>query len=48
VKDWLESPGHCANLMNVAYTQTGIAVVFDPESAGVVYWTQLFAAPAAR
>jgi uncharacterized protein YkwD len=48
VRDWLESPGHCANLMNVEYTQTGIAVVFDPESAGVVYWAQVFAAPAAR
>jgi uncharacterized protein YkwD len=48
VKDWLESPGHCANLMHVAYTQTGIAVVVDPDSAGGIYWAQIFGAPAAR
>jgi uncharacterized protein YkwD len=48
VKDWLASPGHCANLMNVAYTETGIAVVVDPASAAVIYWAQVFAAPASR
>ena len=45
VKDWLESPGHCANLMKTDYTDTGIAVVVAPASAAGIYWAQVFAAP---
>lgn len=45
VKDWLESPGHCANLMKTDYTDTGIAVVVNPASAAGIYWAQVFAAP---
>jgi uncharacterized protein YkwD len=48
VQDWLESPGHCANLMTSTYTETGIAVVVDLESSAVIYWAQVFAAPKAR
>ena len=48
VQDWLNSPGHCANLMSATYSETGIAVVVDPESAAVIYWAQVFAAPKAR
>jgi len=42
---WLASPGHCANLMNPEFTETGVAYVVDPESAGGVYWTQVFGTP---
>jgi uncharacterized protein YkwD len=42
---WLDSPGHCANLMNPTFTETGVAYVVDPASAMGVYWTQLFAVP---
>ncbi|HSD73575.1 MAG TPA: CAP domain-containing protein [Steroidobacteraceae bacterium] len=45
VEDWLKSPGHCANLMNNDYTETGIAVVVNPTSAAGIYWAQVFAAP---
>jgi len=38
IDDWLSSPGHCSNMMSVAYTQTGIANVNK-------YWTQVYATP---
>ncbi len=45
VEDWLRSPGHCANLMQTTYTETGIALAVNPASAAGIYWTQVFAAP---
>jgi uncharacterized protein YkwD len=45
VEDWLKSPGHCANLMNGDYTETGIAVIVNPLSTAGIYWAQVFAAP---
>jgi uncharacterized protein YkwD len=45
VRDWLESPEHCANLMDPAYTQMGIAFAVSDEGAGQSYWVQVFAAP---
>ena len=32
VKAWIESPGHCRNIMNSNYTEIGVARVGD-------YWT---------
>jgi uncharacterized protein YkwD len=46
VAEWLESPGHCANLMNPGYTEMGIGFAADANSAAGVYWSQLFATPA--
>jgi len=46
VKSWLESPGHCANLMSSDYTQTGISREEDNSAAHRVYWTQEFGRPA--
>jgi uncharacterized protein YkwD len=37
VDAWIESPGHCKNIMNKAYTEMGVARVGT-------YWTQEFAA----
>ena len=38
MKSWLESPLHCANIMNAQVTEVGAA-------RSGKYWTQLFAAP---
>jgi uncharacterized protein YkwD len=45
VASWLESPGHCATLMDARYTETGIAFALAPGKNPAVYWTQDFAAP---
>jgi len=45
VQLWLESPGHCANLMDARFTETGVAYAFDPSSGGRTYWVQVFATP---
>jgi len=45
VAAWLESPGHCATLMNAKFTDTGIAFALAPGKDPAVYWTQVFAAP---
>jgi uncharacterized protein YkwD len=42
---WLRSPGHCATLMNPAFTETGVAVAVDRKSRMGVYWTLEFGAP---
>jgi len=42
---WLKSPGHCASLMNPAFTEMGAGVAIDHGSAMGVYWTQEFGAP---
>lgn len=43
VASWLDSPGHCANIMNPDYSQFGAAVARG--SDGVRYWTLVLAAP---
>ena len=45
VTSWVESPGHCATLMDARYTETGIAYALAPGKNPAVYWTQDFAAP---
>ena len=42
---WINSPGHCANLMNPAYTEMGVAFAVDARSRMGVYWTQTFGRP---
>jgi uncharacterized protein YkwD len=49
VASWLESDGHCANLMDPAYTETGIGVAAAPageDGPGWPYWAQVFGMPA--
>lgn len=43
VQGWLSSPGHCANIMNPRYTQTGIGLATGGSYR--YYWTQVFARP---
>jgi uncharacterized protein YkwD len=45
VQGWLKSPSHCANLMMPGYTEMGLAFAVNPESAGGVYWVQVFGLP---
>jgi uncharacterized protein YkwD len=44
VAGWLNSPGHCANIMAPAFTEMGVAYVLSKDDYGI-YWTQVFAAP---
>jgi uncharacterized protein YkwD len=43
VQDWMESPGHRANILDDEYTFTGIGVVKGDD--GYVYFTQVFLLP---
>ena len=45
VAGWIKSPPHCANLMNPAFTEMGVAFAVDPSSEMGVYWTQAFGRP---
>jgi uncharacterized protein YkwD len=45
VAGWIKSPGHCANLMNPAYSEMGVAYAVERNSEFGVYWAQEFAAP---
>jgi uncharacterized protein YkwD len=45
VKGWLDSPGHCVNIMGADYSEMGIAYVTQPKSEAGIYWTQVFAKP---
>jgi len=42
MKAWLNSPKHCANIMNPQYKEVGIAIVTNPDSEYGIYWTQNF------
>lgn len=42
LQGWLASPGHCANLMNPAFSELGAAYASDPKSDAGIYWTALF------
>ena len=46
VAAWLDSPGHCANIMNPGFTEMGAAYAINPENENrTAYWTQVFARP---
>ena len=44
IAGWLESDGHCANLMNPDYENVGMAYYKKDGSTYTHYWTQNFAA----
>ncbi len=39
---WLDSPGHCENIMSPNYTEVGVAIVIEADSTYGIYWTQNF------
>jgi len=41
---WLDSPGHCANLMKADITEIGAACSRNPESTYGTYWTLVMGA----
>jgi uncharacterized protein YkwD len=47
VAGWLNSPGHCANVMEPRYTEMGIAYAVEPSTRYGIFWTQVFATPLA-
>lgn len=45
VQGWLDSPGHCFNIMQATLTDMGVAYASDPDSEYGIYWTQVLAQP---
>lgn len=45
VQAWIDSPGHCANLMRSNYTELGASKFSNASSTYNVYWTQVFGRP---
>lgn len=45
IQQWLDSDGHCANLMNSNFTEVGMALVKDTSAYYTHYWTQNFGTP---
>ncbi|MCP5203109.1 MAG: thrombospondin type 3 repeat-containing protein [Pseudomonadales bacterium] len=45
IQAWLDSPGHCANMMRSTYTEFGAAKISNSSSTYNVYWTQVFGRP---
>jgi uncharacterized protein YkwD len=42
VQGWLDSPGHCSNIMGGNFTNLGAAKYSNPSSTYGLYWTQVF------
>ncbi|MFL6618453.1 MAG: CAP domain-containing protein [Povalibacter sp.] len=42
VQGWIDSPGPCANIMDPAYAEMGIAYATNPKSQAWIYWSQEF------
>lgn len=42
VQGWINSPGHCANLMAPVYTDMGAAFAVNNSSSAGIYWVQVF------
>jgi uncharacterized protein YkwD len=45
VESWLQSPDHCATLMDGHFTEMGAAYVLKPSGSGPIFWTQEFGRP---
>lgn len=45
VASWLDSPGHCGNIMDADFTQMAVAYVVDPRQKLGIYWVQMFGTP---
>ncbi|HEY7641832.1 MAG TPA: CAP domain-containing protein [Steroidobacteraceae bacterium] len=42
VRGWLDSPGHCVNIMGAQYREMGLAYFTDFAHKGEIYWAQEF------
>lgn len=45
MEGWLNSPGHCRNIMSSRYQEVGTSKVDSTTADYQTYWTQVFAAP---
>lgn len=45
LNDWLESPGHCRNIMNPSFTEVAVVCSEENDSDFTRYWTNVLAAP---
>jgi uncharacterized protein YkwD len=45
VQGWLDSPGHCENIMDSRFAEMGIALASGQTSRRGLYWVQLLVAP---
>lgn len=45
VAGWLESPGHCANIMSPQFTEMGLGFSVNMRDQQAVYWAQSFGTP---
>jgi uncharacterized protein YkwD len=45
VQGWLDSPGHCENIMDSRFAEMGVAYAAGQSSKRGLYWVQLLAAP---
>jgi uncharacterized protein YkwD len=49
VQDWMNSPGHRANILNCSFSDTGVGYYYRANDPGSVtyrhYWTQMFGRP---
>ena len=48
VQGWLDSPGHCENIMDPRFAEMGIAYAAGQASKRGLFWVQLLVAPKAR
>jgi len=44
VAGWLDSPGHCANIMEPRFQDIGVGLATGPKR-GQIYWVQNFGSP---
>ncbi len=42
---WMESPGHCSNIMNPSFTELGVGTFEAPGAQFPFLWTQTFGSP---
>jgi uncharacterized protein YkwD len=47
VQGWLDSPGHCENIMDPRFAEMGIAYAMGRSSRRGLFWVQLLVAPKA-
>ena len=45
VQGWLDSPGHCENIMDPRFAEMGLGYAKNQASKPVLYWVQVLAAP---
>lgn len=45
VAAWLDSPGHCLNIMNATFSELGAGSAENPASTYGIYWAQNFGDP---